>query len=412
MCVGCGFLPKMSKTSPRVSVVVPVFNTEPYLARCLNSLLDSTLTDIEIICVDDASTDASAKIVADFARRDARVRLIRHDCNRGLGPARNTGIAAARSAYVGGVDSDDWVATTMFERLLEATDGGRVDVVEGGYIQIDAAGNEVRSYRPAPRTVDNDGNRVNIFAVTRPAYYTKLWRRSLFVDNDIWFPERIYFEDLATTPRLLAKCRLIRFIEDAGYFWLKRDGSITYSASDRHLLDYFRAFDVLLDFLQDNDLLLRYEKQFVVQMGKHLTFHAGNVLDFDGPEADKLQYLRYLLMMTRGYQESFAELQGASCDDLVALFRADFAHEKATEASRLIQTGTALAAEVPRLDERVAALERGLAAQRQQHRELTSDPVWRATAPLRRLGRAARRLRRSVTKRLGGSLNQTPGGPT
>ena len=295
---------------------MPVFNTGPYLRRCLRSLTESTLTDIEIICVDDASTDTSVEIVEDFARQDDRIRLIRHARNLGPGAARNTGIAAARAEYVGGVDSDDWVGPTMYERLLEGTDGGRADVVEGGYLQIDTAGEVVRRYTPTPRVVENDRNQINIFEVTRPAFYTKLWRRALFVDNDIWFPARLYFEDLATTPRLLAKAKRIQFIEDASYFYLKRDGSITFSASERHQMDHFKVFDILLDFLWENDLVGRYDKQFLAQIGNRLTYHAGNVLKSDLPEKSKAQYLRHLLMMARGYEASHVELHEASRDDL------------------------------------------------------------------------------------------------
>ena len=243
------------------------------------------------------------RIVEDFVRLDDRIRLIRHERNLGLGGARNTGIAAARAGYVGGVDSDDWVGPTMFERLFKGTDGGRADVVEGGLIQIDPSGEVVWSYRPTPRVVENDQNQINIFEATRQAFYTKIWRRALFVDNDIWFPERLYFEDLATTPRLLAKAKRIHFIEDASYFYLKRDGSITFSASDKHQMDYFRVFDILLEFLFSNDLMDRYRNEFLKQISGHLSYHASNVRNFDLPEREKTQYLRHLLMMGSAYLE-------------------------------------------------------------------------------------------------------------
>jgi glycosyltransferase involved in cell wall biosynthesis len=383
--------------APQVSVVVPVFNTAPYLRKCLESLTGSTLTDIEIICVDDASTDSSVEIVEGFARQDERIRLIRHARNQGLGAARNTGIAAARAAYVGGVDSDDWVGPTMFERLLEGTDGGRADVVEGGYLQIDTAGEVVRRHTPTPRVVENDQNQINIFEITRPAFYTKLWRRSLFVDNDIWFPPRLYFEDLATTPRLLAKARRIHFIEDASYFYLMRDGSITFSASERHQMDHFKVFDILLDFLWENDLVGRYGKQFATQIGNRLSYHAGNVLKFDVPEKNKAQYLRHMLMMARGYQEFHVELHEASRDDLIALFKRNFPLEKAKEMSELGARKAALEAEVSRLGERAASLDAEIADRRRVYQDMISDPVWKVMAPLSRL-RSGRRAKRKLKR--------------
>jgi glycosyltransferase involved in cell wall biosynthesis len=384
--------------TPRVSVIVPVFNTAPYLARCLQSLRESTLREIEIICVDDASTDESAAIVADFVRQDSRIRLIRHDRNMGLGGARNTGIAAARAEYVGGLDSDDWVGPTMFEHLLEATDGGRADVVEGGLIQIDSSGGVIWSYKPVPRVVDNDQNQINIFEATRQAFYTKLWRRSLFVDNDIWFPERLYFEDLATTPRLLTKAKRIHFIEDASYFYMKRDGSITFSASDKHQMDYFRVFDILLDFLLTNDLMDRYKNEFVNLIGGHLAYHASNVPKFDLPEKEKAQYLRYLLMMGSAYRESHVELHGVSSEDLAGRFKEGSAFERAEEIARLRRDIAAIESKASALEQKVASRDKTLQAERKRHLDPVSDPVWKLTAPLRQLISSARRENRKLMR--------------
>jgi hypothetical protein len=285
----------------------------------------------------------------------------------------------------------------LFERLLEGTDGGRADVVEGGYLQIDTAGEVVRRYTPTPRIIENDRNQINIFEVTRPAFYTKLWRRALFVDNDIWFPPRLYFEDLATTPRLLAKARRIHFIDDASYFYLKREGSITYSASERHMMDHFKVFDILLDFLCENDLLDRYDKQFVTQIGNRLSYHAGNVLKFDLPEKNKAQYLRHMLMMARGYEGSHVELHNASRDDLVGLFKQNHALEKARELSELGARKSALEAEVSGLSERVVSLDAEIADRRRVYQDMISDPVWKLVAPLSRL-RSGRRENRKLKR--------------
>jgi glycosyltransferase involved in cell wall biosynthesis len=376
--------------TPRVSVIVPVFNTAPYLARCLQSLRESALREIEIICVDDASTDESARIVEDFARLDSRIRLIRHERNLGLGGARNTGIAAARAEYIGGVDSDDWVAPTMYARLLEATDGGRADVVEGGYLRIDSAGEVFRRYKPKAKVVENDRNQINIFEVTPPSFCTKLWRRALFVDNGIWFPEHTFYEDLATTPRLMAKAKLIHFIADTSYFYFKRDGSITFSASERHQLDHFKVFDILLDFLWENDLVDRYHEEFAAQIGSRLTYHANNVVDFDVPEKDKVQYLRHMLMMTIGYQDSHAELHGASSEDLAGRFKESRASRKAQDIARLRDDIAKLEAKASALGQKVASLDKTLATERRKHRDLVSDPFWKLTALVRRLRRPAR----------------------
>lgn len=116
---------------PKVSVIVPVYNTEAYLERCLHSLTSQTLTDIEIIVVDDGSKEACAALCDEFARQDSRIHVI-HKRNGGLGFARNSGLQAASGEYVGFVDSDDYVDPTTYETLYAAATAHRADVVLAG----------------------------------------------------------------------------------------------------------------------------------------------------------------------------------------------------------------------------------------------------------------------------------------
>src|SRR3954449_5241960 len=106
---------------PRVSVVVPIYNVEPYLGDCLDSLAAQTFRDLEIVMVDDGSTDRSGEIARDYGARDPRFRLVERP-NGGLSAARNTGIDAARGEFLAFVDSDDVVAPTAYERLVAALD--------------------------------------------------------------------------------------------------------------------------------------------------------------------------------------------------------------------------------------------------------------------------------------------------
>jgi len=109
-------LPERSPAPP-VSVLVAAYDVEPYLERCLDSLVGQTLSDIEVVVVDDASTDRTAEIAARFAERDARVRLIRHEENRGAGGARNTALDAATGEWIAFVDGDDWMVDHALERI-------------------------------------------------------------------------------------------------------------------------------------------------------------------------------------------------------------------------------------------------------------------------------------------------------
>lgn len=114
---------------PKVSVIIPVYNTAPWLRECLDSVLNQTLGDLEIICVNDASTDASGAILADYAQRDERLQIVTHPHNEGLAASRNTGLERARGAYIYFLDSDDSIVPDAMERLYRRADAAKLDVV-------------------------------------------------------------------------------------------------------------------------------------------------------------------------------------------------------------------------------------------------------------------------------------------
>lgn len=116
----------------KVSVIIPVYNTERYLKQCLNSVLAQTLEEIEIICVDDGSTDSSLSILQSYAENDSRIRII-HKENGGLVSARKAGVKAAKGIYIGYVDSDDWIEPEMYERLYRYGVENQADLVCSGY---------------------------------------------------------------------------------------------------------------------------------------------------------------------------------------------------------------------------------------------------------------------------------------
>ena len=106
-------------SDPKISIIIPVYNVEKYLRECLDSCVNQTLENIEIICVDDASPDNSIKILEEYQAKDSRIRIFRHEENKNLGAARNTGLANATGEYVWFVDSDDYIELNMVEELLK-----------------------------------------------------------------------------------------------------------------------------------------------------------------------------------------------------------------------------------------------------------------------------------------------------
>ena len=179
---------------PTISVIVPVYNTEKYLRRCLESLVHQTLKDLEILVVDDGSTDRSPEILSEFENNyPGRVRVIRKE-NGGQASARNLGIRECSGDYVGFVDSDDYVDTAMYEEMLRAALADNCDMVECSYHYLQekdgqqkelATRGNIRQYR----------DRKDMFIDPMTCPWNKLIRRRLLTDNDIWFPEGYIYED-------------------------------------------------------------------------------------------------------------------------------------------------------------------------------------------------------------------------
>ena len=171
-----------------VSVIVPVFNKAPYLAACLDSILGQTLQNIEVICVDDASTDGSAEMLARYADLDPRVRVISASTNRGPGPRRNLGIAAARSPYVQFTDADDLLPETALETMCRRATADQVPIVRGSAVAFE-------SDRPDRLEVlVSVADKSDFIPLDDPSLWIPWWHqcylmsRSLLLDNQLGYP--------------------------------------------------------------------------------------------------------------------------------------------------------------------------------------------------------------------------------
>jgi len=301
---------------PKISVIIPFYNVEKYLDRCLDSVRKQSLIDIEIICIDDCSPDNSYKIAKRHANEDSRIKIIRHKKNLGLGGARNTAIREATAEYIASVDSDDYVLPNMLEKLWEETENGKFDGVCCGFNKVDKYGKILSSHCFPSQSITNKNNSIDIFSTVNPAFWNKLWRRSLFIENNIFFPEHLYFEDMPTTPCILANSHFVKIIDDILYNYSIRESSITSSFSSKHILDYFKGFELLVDFLTKNKLISRYNKDFIAFVGTNMRFHTQKLLDSNMDAYQKEQYLRQLLMLKIAFLEYFDLLKSKQLDAL------------------------------------------------------------------------------------------------
>ena len=236
------FVPqKEEKSAPEISVIIPVYNVLHYLAECLNSVVNQTFTDYEIIIVNDGSTDDSQSVIDDYVYRYPELIRAFTIKNRGLGGARNYGMEKARGRYFVFVDSDDYIHKDALKHMYEAAKLHNADYVMADYVSFWEDGKQL--YFSAC-----DSPEINRFDLIKHAAkygivtaWSKLIARELF--NIIQFPTGFY-EDLATTPILLSYAKNIYYLPEGLYFYRQRAGSITsIKSGDKRLLDCYAAWD-------------------------------------------------------------------------------------------------------------------------------------------------------------------------
>ena len=214
--------------SPKISVVIPVYNAEQYIADCLDSISSQSLKDIEVICVDDCSTDNSYQIVYTWTQNDPRIKLYRQDKNRGAPAARNAGLKVATGEYISFADADDRMLPNACQKLYENAAHFGSDAVKGNMIVQTLIGRK----KPHPLNHKADGHYNGLSKCTEIhhlyQYQTYLLRKKIFDDQAISFDESLKnFQDPVLLACYLPHCEKISLIPDPVYLRIRRKGSIT-----------------------------------------------------------------------------------------------------------------------------------------------------------------------------------------
>lgn len=215
----------------QVSVIIPVYNMEETIGKSIDSVLAQTWRDLELIVVDDGSTDRTPTIVDQAALRDGRVRVI-HQPNGGVSRARNAGLRAARGAFVSWLDGDDWMHPEALERLMDAIDRNQADMAYCNYENVDRAGKAERRYAMGACEVITGQEALHrmICRTLTQSLCFNLAPRSFY--RDIHFPEGLLFEDVRNSYKLYAQARRVAAVNDALLFKrLVREGSISHAPS-------------------------------------------------------------------------------------------------------------------------------------------------------------------------------------
>lgn len=264
----------------KVSVIVPIFNSEQYLDRCLKSIINQTMKDIEIICVNDGSTDNSLNIIEGFARDDSRIVVINKE-NGGLVSARKAGVSAAQGDYIGYVDSDDWIDVDMYQSLYDVAVKSSADMVTSGYI---LEGN----YRTVHfDNVDEglyEGVGVNYLRDNfiyylpkrqtgiRGSLWCKLFKRDILlsVQNDV--PNDISFaEDKVCLIHFSLHAKSIYVNHFAKYHWCINSDSMTHKGDSYYLAKVSKVYNYLIELYNHDNFTEIMKKHTELYMYELIT---------------------------------------------------------------------------------------------------------------------------------------------
>jgi len=235
---------------PALSIIIPVYNVENYLKKCIDSVISEALSDYEIILVNDGSTDSSPEICQSYA--EAYPELIRFISkeNGGLGSARNCGLEVASGEYVFFIDSDDYVCENAVKEMLSLIGGGH-DVYIFDLVPVTESGRSIGYMSGGDIAGEFSFDEYRRLLFFPPNACNKLWKRSLFIETGIRFPGRVWYEDLYTIPKLYLHTKSIYYSPSPWYMYLHRSGSITRSANLVRNLEIIDAVNSVINYYKE-----------------------------------------------------------------------------------------------------------------------------------------------------------------
>lgn len=244
---------------PQLSIIVPVYNTEKYLHRCINSILNQTFTNFELLLIDDGSTDNSGVICDEYARKDSRIR-VHHNNNKGASFARNIGLNNVRSEWITFVDSDDWIDSTLYEKMIELAYITHCDMV---VCDIAMEHHKHTKYIQCPKEYADKTSLSNLRMIEGPIFSStcnKLIKNDFFKKHEIWFDNRLgMWDDLWIIFRIRFFNPKISILNNSYYHYRMTDSpSITKSDSSKRITSQLLCASLITSFLSEHKAVYQY----------------------------------------------------------------------------------------------------------------------------------------------------------
>ena len=247
---------------PKVSVIVPIYNVEKYLEKCINSLLSQTLEDIQIILVNDGSKDNSGNIAREYEKNNKNRIIYVEKENGGLSDARNYGLKYATSDFIAFLDSDDYIEKNAYEEMYNKAIEENADYVECDFIW--EFPNKIRVDKQYPYK-----NKKEMLSFVRVVAWNKLIKRQLIIDNNLEFPKGLRYEDIEFTYKLIPFVNKFAYVDKPFIHYVQREGSIANVQNER-TAEIFTVLDNVIEFYKKNNIYEEYRDELEYNYARYL----------------------------------------------------------------------------------------------------------------------------------------------
>lgn len=288
---------------PKLSVIVPVYNGEHYIRRCIESLVNQSLKDMQIIIVDDGSNDSTIDIIQLYMIRHSNIKLVTHSKNRGTGTARNTGLKYALGKYIAFLDADDWMDANGYIEMVSALEESDSDIaVCDVYTEYGSPYlSQIRySYQHRNSITARFALRLLSKVETQDSYMSsrmgnKVFKSQLLAQNNIIFPERSVWEDDVFMFLTLYYAEQIELIPSVAEHYFQRDFSAMHSFSQSYIDHFISAFCELKHVLESEDRLNSYAEEYYSFLDRCLNSILDTLFSNEASVTMQRKYICYLL---------------------------------------------------------------------------------------------------------------------
>lgn len=289
----------------KVSVIIPIYNVEKYLRRCLNSIVNQTLSDIEIICINDGSTDNSLEILQEYAQKDERIVIINQQ-NEGVSRARNYGINIAKGEYIGFLDSDDYIDYNFYEKLYEAAKRTNAEIACASIYW-----NRYKDYMlkiKKEKLCKKPSSKYIAAALPACCYvWNKIYKTSKIKEHNCYFEPDIYYEDMPWTFRTVYLLNKMITVPNICYYYEYNPVSIVNKSTVKRRNDYIQSVNYIQNFVYEHNIKTAIKYWGGKQLKYHYIYLFGQkVLRIDEYKFAKCYYLfeKFLIAQIKNFSNT------------------------------------------------------------------------------------------------------------